>query len=86
MKEFEVKLVAKNEGLEYIEGDLVLHFNVLLKKKVWEVSLSPTRGSSYEPYEFSEEELRRIKPRIKEYLSSIKWFGLFRFKYAVNFT
>lgn len=82
--DYQVRLAARNEGIEYRDAQGVYRFNVILKGKEWTIFLPGSRGETYELYELSDEEEKRILPRIIHYLQSIKWFGLFRRSYSVT--
>src|SRR5262245_37315926 len=82
---YRIRLVAKNEGLEYQDGFGEYRFNVSLDQKEWTVKLPPSKGESLAPHELSAEEQSRILPRITAYLSRIRWFGLFPVSYIVRF-
>jgi hypothetical protein len=83
---YQIRLTARNEGIEYRDAVGVYRFNVMLKGKEWTLLIPGSRGNNYERYELSEEEKSLILPRIIDYLQSIKWFGLFRRSYSVRVT
>jgi hypothetical protein len=80
---YSVHLVARNEGIQYVDDNDVYRFNVALINRVWKLHLPCTKGSDYEVHVMSEEEEARILPRIIRYLEMIKWFGFFPVRYSV---
>jgi hypothetical protein len=82
---YSIKLVAKNEGLEYRDEGGTYYFDVLLEKSVWTVMLPCSKDNFDEDYFLTAEEKRRILPRIKEFLSEIRWLGFWKKKYLVRF-
>ena len=77
-KGYEVRLVSKNEVIEYRDAVDVYHFNGWLKKKKWTVYLPGTKGKYHQPYELTDDEQKVIFPCICNYLEGIKafvWFG-----------
>lgn len=83
-KKFRVRLVARNEGVEYQDETGIYRFNVSLDNRRWTVSLPGSRGGSYESHLMDEAERSRILPRVIEFLEHVKWFGLFRRSYSVR--
>jgi hypothetical protein len=80
-----VKLVARNEGIEYRDEHDVYRFNVLLRNERWTVILPGSKGESYQTHELTDEERLLILPRIKQYLEGRKYYGLFGPTYPVAF-
>jgi hypothetical protein len=83
---FKTRLVARNEGIDYIDDSGIYHFNVCLKDNQWDLQIPGTKGNQFEPYELTDEEQKRILPRITKYLENVKWFALFRKPYGVKIT
>jgi hypothetical protein len=83
---YSVKLVARNEGIEYIDEIDVYRFNVELADEKWRVFVPGSKGSNYQRHELTVEEQNTILPRIKKYLESRKYFGIFGPTYPVIFT
>ncbi len=81
---FRVRLVARNEGVEYQDETGVYRFNVSLNDRRWTLFLPGSRGGSYESHRMDEAERSRILPRVIEFLEHIRWFGLFRRSYSVR--
>ncbi|HEY1774182.1 MAG TPA: hypothetical protein VGH91_13420 [Gammaproteobacteria bacterium] len=75
--DYKVRLVARGEGLYYRDERDVYRFNVSSRDKTWKVYLPGSRGEAYEPHELTDEERRRILPRIERYFRSEMYFGLF---------
>ena len=84
-KGYTVRLVARNEGLEYRDEFDVYRFNVRLAGKKWTVVLPGSKGEHYVTHELSEEERATILPRISKYLGGRKYFGFFGPSYPVIF-
>ena len=81
---FMVRLVARNEGVEYRDRHGVYYFDVSRVAREWTVLLPGSKGENPVPHELTLEEERRILPRITGYLSRIKWFGVFPRSYSVR--
>lgn len=82
--DYQIRLTAKNEGIEYRDAQGVYKFNVVLNGKEWVLFLPGSRGEGFELHDLSEEEKSRILPRIINFLQSIKWLGLFKRSYSVR--
>ncbi len=82
---YTVRLVARNEGIEYRDDASVYRFNVRLTGKKWVVYLPCSKGDFYQSYELTEDEQKTILPRIVEYLESRKYFGIVGPTYPVEF-
>jgi hypothetical protein len=82
---FKVKLVARNEGIEYRDEHDVYRFNVSLRNQRWTVCLPGSKGESYQVHELTDEERLLILPRVKQYLEGRKYFGLIGSSYPVTF-
>ena len=82
-KSYSVKLIARNEGIEYHDESGVYRFNVSLTEKKWVVYLPCSKGDFYQSYELNEAEYNKIIPHIVEYLENRKYFGIFGSTYPV---
>ena len=80
---FKIKLVARNEGIDYLDQGGAYKFNVGLHDNEWSLYLPASKDDCY-PYQLTDEELHRIVPRIREFLTKVKWFGLFGGPYTVK--
>lgn len=80
---YAIRLVARNEGIKYVDDTGVYRFRVELVDRVWRLYLPCSRGEHYEAHELNEEEKDRILPRIIKYLERIKYFGFFPRRYSV---
>jgi hypothetical protein len=80
---YTVRLVARNEGIEYRDEHDVYRFGGWLEKKRWIVYLPGSKGEYYEPHELTDEEQNTILPRIKAFLEGRKYFGFFGRTYPV---
>jgi len=85
MRDFQIRLASKNEGLDYEDATGVYHFNVRLSGKVWHVDPTPTKGDRFEPLLLSEAERWLLFDRIEEFLSRIWWLGVWPVRYQVKF-
>jgi hypothetical protein len=83
--QYEIRLVARNEGIEYTDLQDVYRFNVALIGKEWNVWLPGSRGQNYQTHVLDDEERERILPRIEKYLASRRYFLLVGPKYPVRF-
>jgi hypothetical protein len=77
MRDFKVRLVARNEGIEYRDAHDVYRFNLRLESKVWWVLLPGSKGEHFEPHELTPDEEAVVLPRIKQYLEGRRYFVLF---------
>jgi hypothetical protein len=84
-KGYTVKLVARNEGIEYRDDGGVYRFNVALANDKWVVYLPCSKGDLFEAHELTAEEQERITPRIAKYLEGKKYFGVVGPSYPVVF-
>lgn len=82
---YQVRLVARNEGIEYSDEYDVYRFNVELTDREWKVYLPGSRGKDYRAYELAGEEKDIVLPRVKKYLESRKYFGVVGPTYPVIF-
>lgn len=82
---YRVRLVARNEGIEYRDEKDVYRFNVMLKDKTWKVVLPCSKGDYYQEHELTDEERDVALPRIKRFLESKRYFGIFGPSYPVIF-
>jgi hypothetical protein len=80
---YKIRLVARNEGIEYFDNVDVYRFNVALVGGEWRVYVPGSKGPDFEIHELDDEEKSRILPRISAYLKTIWWFGIFRRRYSV---
>lgn len=80
---YTVKLVARNEGIEYRDELDVYRFNVGLTDGKWKVYLPGSKGENYQAHELTVQEKTIILPRIAKYLESRKYFGFFGPTYPV---
>jgi|HubBroStandDraft_1064217.scaffolds.fasta_scaffold302026_2 hypothetical protein len=82
---YSVRLVARNEGIEYRDEHDIYRFNTMLKNKKWTVFVPGSKGKYFEPHELTDEEQSTILPRIKKYLEGKKYFGFIGPSYPVIF-
>jgi hypothetical protein len=82
---YTVKLVARNECIEYRDEHDVYRFRVAFKNKTWVVSLPGSKGASYQPHELTHEEGDIVLARVKKYLEKKKYFGVVGPTYPVVF-
>jgi len=81
---YKISLVARNEGVEYVDENGVYRFNVSLENGVWTVYLPGTFGDFHEIKVLSDEDRNRIIPRVVECLSKVRWLGFFSKSYSVQ--
>jgi len=81
---YKISLVARNEGVEYVDENGVYRVNVSLANGVWTVYLPGTFGDYHEIKVLSDEERNEIISRVVEYLSKVRWLGLFSKSYSVQ--
>ncbi len=82
---YSVKLVSRNEGIEYRDENDVYRFNISLTDKNWVVYLPCSKGKFHKTHEFTEDEKKYIIPRIIDYLENRKYYGIFGSTYPVKF-
>ena len=63
VERYSIKLVARNEGIEYVDERDVYRFNVAFADKVWSVFLPCSKGKYYESHELTETERAVVGPR-----------------------
>lgn len=85
MKDYSVKLVARNEGIEYRDAEDVYRFNVAFVDKMWVVELPCSKGEQFAEHALSDDERKRILPRIERYLRGRKYFWFFGPTHEVRF-
>ena len=82
--DYRVVLAAKNEGLDYEDASGVYHFGLSRTGNEWQLHVPPSKGTTFERHELTSDEQARILPRITNYLSRIRWFGIFPRSYRVR--
>jgi hypothetical protein len=82
---YTVRLVARNEGIEYRDEGGLYRFNVALKQKRWTAFLPGSKGDFFQTHVLTPEEYDRIGPRIIKYLESKKYFGFIGPSYPALF-
>ncbi len=86
MRDYQILLQAKNEGLSYEDASGLYRFNLSRQGKSWVVHLPPSRGETFAPYSLSPQEQELLFPRIRQFLSRIWWFGIWPVNYEVKFS
>jgi hypothetical protein len=84
-QQYRVRLVARNEGIEYRDESGIYRFDVALKQKRWTVYLPGSKGEFYQTHELTPDEHERIEPRIIKYLKNKKYFGFIGPSYPAIF-
>lgn len=82
---FKVRLVARNEAIEYFDENGVYRFQVSLLGNRWVVYLPGSKGHDFVIHELSEEEGKVVLPRIRNFLESRKYFLIFGKTFPVAF-
>jgi hypothetical protein len=75
-REYSIRLVARQEGVEYRTATEVYRFDVLLHEGEWRLYLPGSRGEACTPHELTEREAAEILPRIEAYLRQDRLFGV----------
>lgn len=82
---YQVRLTARNEGIDYVDEHDIYRFGVALTDGVWRVFLPGSKGGGFRMHELTDEEVSVVLPRIKQYLESRKYFGIIGPTYPVIF-
>jgi hypothetical protein len=82
---YSVRLVVRNEGIEYRDESGIYRFDVALKQKRWTVFLPGSKGEFFQIHELTPEECDRIEPRIIKYLENKRYFGFIGPSYPAVF-
>ena len=82
---YTVKLVARNEGIEYRDENGVHRFDVGFRNKKWFIYLPGTKGEFFLPHTLTPEERLVVIPRIERYLARKRYFGFFGPTFPVVF-
>lgn len=85
MRDYKLQLVAKNEGLCYIDESGAYRFDLAKRGNIWTVALPPTREPELTPAELSASEEARIIARVSAFLTRIWWLGVWPKTYEVQF-
>src|SRR5579859_3453812 len=83
-KAYQIRLKDRYETLEYQDESGVYHFSVGCENDRWRLWWPGSKGVFYEAHEFSENEKSIILPRLIDYLSNDRWFGIFRRNHHVK--
>ena len=82
--DYTVRLVARQEGVEYQAAGETYHFDVLLTDGAWQLFLPASRGDDFTPHELTEAEAAEILPRVVRHLAHDRIFGLAYRTYPVR--
>ena len=82
--DYSVRLVARQEGVEYRAAGEVYRFDVLLHDGAWELYLPCSRGDDFMPHELTDAEAGEILPRIVERLAHDRVLGVVVRSYPVH--
>ena len=82
--DYTVRLVARQEGVEYQAAGETYRFDVLLVDGAWQLHLPGSRGDDHAPYELTEAEAAEILPRIVRHLAHDRVFGIAYRSYPVR--
>ena len=82
---FKVRLVARNEAIEYFDKNGVYRFEVSLLGNRWVGYLPGSKGDDFMVHELSEDEGRVVLPRIRSFLESRRYFLIFGKTFPVVF-
>jgi hypothetical protein len=85
MRDYQISLQARNEGLIYQDASGIYRFNLSRQDRTWVVHLPPTKGSTFALHSLSQQEQDLLYPRIRQFLSRIWWFGIWPVNYEVKF-
>jgi hypothetical protein len=83
MRDYTIKLSARNEELVYEDQVDRYSFNLRRDGSNWIVVLPPAKSSDTP---FTEEDHARVLGRVAEFLARIRWFGIFPRSYDVRFS
>jgi len=82
---YQIRLTARNEGIDYVDEQDIYRFGVALTDRVWRVFLPGSKGEKFGMHELTEAEVSVVLPRIKQFLESRKYFGIIGSTYPVIF-
>ena len=74
--DYTVRLLGRQEGVEYRTATEVYRFDVLLVDGAWQLYLPCSRGESYAPHELTDAEAAEILPRIVAHLAADRILGM----------
>ena len=83
--DFRIRLVAKNEGLEYEDPHGTYRFDLRREGKTWLVLLPGAKVGGAVRHHLTDDEKKRILPRVEADLKRIWWFGIWPSSYNVRF-
>lgn len=81
---YSVRLVARNEGIQYVDDVDIYRFKVSRDGEVWTLYVPGSKEPDYEVHDLDDEEKERILPRVVHYLERTKYFAFLRSKYSVE--
>ena len=90
-EDYKVAIQARGDGLEYRERTSrtdhyeTYRFDLRRSPSLYTVVLPPSKGESFAPYSMTDEERKRILPRIRDFLLKPR-FGVVPRRYAVQFS
>ena len=73
---FKVRLVARNEGIEYVDEQDIYRFDVSQVDGLWRLRLPGSKGKSFDTHELTADEERVVLARVTSYLRARKYFGI----------
>jgi hypothetical protein len=85
MRDHKVQLVARNEGLRYVDPSGAYRFNLARLGDTWSVAVPPTKEPELSPARLSADDEAKIRSRVSAFLSRIWWLGVWPKNYKVQF-
>jgi len=85
MRNHKLQLVARNEGLRYVDASGAYRFNLARRGDIWTVALPPTKEPELLPAKLSADDEAKIVSRVSVFLSRIWWLGVWPKNYKVQF-
>ena len=81
---YKIRLVARNEVVEYQDKTGIYWFDVTLNKDTWTLFLPGKTGQIGHVETITDAEMERIVPAVTKFLINVKWFIFFGGPYKVE--
>jgi hypothetical protein len=85
MRDYQLRLAPRNEGLRYVDASGAYRFNLSRRGDTWTVSVPPTKEPELSPAILSADEEAKVLSRVTSFLSRVRWLGVWPRNYRVQF-